>query len=61
MIMDMGPHAAFIFTAYGATALVITALIARAIRDEQRQKRILVKLEEQGVRRRSARPGDSMK
>ena len=26
--MDLGPHAAFIWTAYGATALVVTALIA---------------------------------
>jgi heme exporter protein D len=60
--MDMGPHAAFIWTAYGATGLIITALIARAILDEQRQKRILLKLEEQGLRRRSARtPTDNMK
>ena len=56
--MDMGPHAAFIWMAYGATTLVLTGLVARAILDERRQKRILVKLEEQGVRRRSARSTD---
>lgn len=59
--MDMGPHATFIWAAYGATGLVVAALIARAILDEQRQKRILVKLEEQGVRRRSARAPETMK
>ena len=60
--MDMGPHAAFIWTAYGATGLVVAALIARAILDERRQKRILLRLEEQGLRRRSARtPADTTK
>jgi heme exporter protein D len=59
--MDMGPHAVFIWTAYGATGLVVATLIARAILDERRQKRILVKLEEQGIRRRSARVPESMK
>jgi heme exporter protein D len=59
--MDLGPHAAFIYTAYGATALIVGALIARAVWDERRQKRILVKLEEQGIRRRSAQsPSDRM-
>jgi heme exporter protein D len=59
--MDLGPHAAFIWMAYGATTLVVTALIARAILDERKQKRILVKLDEQGIRRRSTRaPSDRM-
>jgi heme exporter protein D len=51
--MDLGPHAAFIWMAYGATALVLTGLVARAILDERRQKKALVKLEAQGARRRS--------
>jgi heme exporter protein D len=51
--MDLGPHAAFIWTAYGLTTLVITALVARAILDERRQRKVLVKLDEQGIRRRS--------
>ena len=54
--MDLGQHAVFIWTAYGATALIVTALIARAILDERRQKRALIKLEAEGVRRRSQRP-----
>jgi heme exporter protein D len=52
--MDLGPHAAFIWTAYGLTTLVITALVARAVLDERRQQKALVKLETQGVMRRSA-------
>jgi heme exporter protein D len=57
--MDLGPHAAFIWAAYGVTTVVITALIARGILDERRQRRILVRLDEQGIRRRSApRPVD---
>ena len=60
--MDLGPHAAFIWTAYGATALVVAGLVARAVLDERRQKLILARLDEQGVRRRSARvPGESGK
>jgi heme exporter protein D len=56
--MDLGPHAAFIWTAYGLTTAVITALVARAVLDERRQRKALVKLETQGVIRRSAaRPG----
>jgi heme exporter protein D len=57
--MDLGPHAAFIWASYGATALVIAGLVARAVLDERQQKQALIKLEAQGVRRRSARgPSD---
>ena len=52
--MDLGPHAAFIWMAYGATALVVSALVARAIYEEERRKKALAKLEAQGIRRRSA-------
>lgn len=58
--MDLGPHAAFIWAAYGATALVIGGLITRAVLDERHQKKALIKLEEQGVRRRSARRPDDL-
>ena len=51
--MDLGPHAVFIWTAYGATTAVIALLVARAILDERRQRLALVKLEAQGIRRRS--------
>ena len=56
--MDLGPHAAFIWTAYGATALVVSAMIARAVLEERRQKRALIRLEAQGIRRRSSRTTD---
>ena len=52
--MDLGPHAVFIWTAYGLTTAVISLLVVRAILDERRQRTALVKLEAQGVRRRSA-------
>lgn len=52
--MDLGPHAAFIWSAYGITACVIAALVYRAISEERKQKRVLVRLDEQGIRRRSA-------
>jgi heme exporter protein D len=52
--MDLGPHAVFIWTAYGVTTAVIALLVARAILDERRQRAALVRLEAQGIRRRSA-------
>lgn len=51
--MDLGPHAAFIWSAYGISAAVIAALIYRAVSDERKQRRVLVRLEQQGIRRRS--------
>jgi heme exporter protein D len=51
--MDLGPHAAFIWSAYGISAAVIAALIFRAVTEERKQRRVLVRLEEQGIRRRS--------
>jgi heme exporter protein D len=51
--MDLGPHAAFIWSAYGISAAVIAALIFRAVLEERKQRRVLVRLEQQGIRRRS--------
>lgn len=51
--MDLGPHAVFIWSAYGITAAIIGALVFRAISEERKQKRLLVRLDEQGIRRRS--------
>lgn len=51
--MDLGPHAAFIWSAYGVSAAVIAALIFRAVSEERKQRRVLVRLEQQGIRRRS--------
>jgi heme exporter protein D len=48
-----GPHAFFIAAAYGATALVVAALVVRAVVDHRLQARRLAELEARGVRRRS--------
>lgn len=49
--MDLGPHAAFIWISYAATALVVGALIAWLISDGRRQRATLEDLEARGVRR----------
>lgn len=59
LALDMGPHAAFIWTAYAVVALGIGALIAWVVIDGRRQRRALEALEAQGVRRRSAQDGSS--
>lgn len=45
--MQADPHAAFILAAYGATALVVAALILRAVLDHRVQVRALKALEPQ--------------
>jgi heme exporter protein D len=52
--MNFGPHAAFIFWAYGIALLVVLALIAWVALDHRAQRRQLARLEQQGVTRRSA-------
>jgi heme exporter protein D len=52
--MTLGPHGLFIAAAYGVTALVVLALIARAVLDHRVQARRLAELEARGIRRRSA-------
>ncbi len=59
--MDLGPHAAFIWSAYAVTAVVVAGLVIRAIYEERRQREALLRLEAQGIRRRSDVPGDSGK
>jgi heme exporter protein D len=49
----LGPHAFFIAAAYGATALVVAALVVRAVIDHRLQARRLAELESRGIRRRS--------
>jgi heme exporter protein D len=53
MAMDLGPHAFFILAAYGATALILAALVLRAAIDHGAQVRALAELERRGARRRS--------
>ena len=51
--MDLGPHAFFIVAAYAATALILAALVLRAVIDHGAQVRALAELERRGARRRS--------
>jgi heme exporter protein D len=56
ILPDLGPHAAYIWLAYGAVALVIGALTLWIVSDDRRQRRRIAELEARGVRRRSAGP-----
>ena len=48
-------HGFFIAASYGVTALVIGALVLRAVVDHRAQTRALSELESRGARRRSDR------
>jgi heme exporter protein D len=56
--MDLGPHATFIWAAYGTVALALGALAAWLVLDGRRQQQLVDELEARGVRRRSRR-GDA--
>jgi heme exporter protein D len=53
--MDLGPHAVFIWSSYGLTALVLAGLIAWLVADGRALQRRLADLAARGVRRRSDR------
>jgi heme exporter protein D len=53
--MDLGPHAAFVWAAYGAVAVVLTLMVAWLTLDGRRQQRLIDELEARGIRRRSER------
>ena len=53
--MDLGPHAAFVWVAYGAAAVVLVVLAVWLVLDGRRQQRLIDELEARGVRRRSER------
>lgn len=55
--LSLGPHAAFILAAYGATALVLGGLVVWVMIDHRRRKAELAALEARGATRRSARAG----
>jgi len=52
---DLGPHAAFIWAAYGVTLVAVAALVLFIVTDDRHQRRLLAELERQGVTRRSAK------
>lgn len=51
--MDLGPHATFIWSSYGAVVAVLGALIVGLWLDGRRHARELARLEKQGLGRRS--------
>jgi heme exporter protein D len=53
MAMELGPHAAFIVSAYAVAALIVVIMIAWVALDHRRQARALAELEARGVTRRS--------
>jgi heme exporter protein D len=57
--MNLGPHAAFIWASYAATALVVALLIAFLVLEGRRYRRHLDSLEARGITRRGNRPGQA--
>lgn len=53
-LFELGPHAGFIWMAYGVSALVLAGLIGWIRIDARRQLNLLADLEAKGIRRRSA-------
>jgi len=51
---DLGPHAIFIFAAYGVTVVAVAALALAIVENDRKQRRLLADLERRGIRRRSA-------
>jgi heme exporter protein D len=51
--MNLGPHAAFIITAYAAAIAIVAGLIAWIVLDRRHLSRILDDFEAQGISRRS--------
>ena len=54
-LLDLGPHAGFIWMAYGVSAVILTGLIGWIHIDARNQSRLLADLDSRGIRRRSAR------
>jgi heme exporter protein D len=56
--MNLGPHAAFIVTAYAAATVIVAGMIAWVALDRRQLTRELDDLEARGVTRRSQRAGE---
>ena len=55
--LDLGPHASFIWAAYGVVTVVIGAMIAWLVIDGREQERRLADFAARGIKRRSASRG----
>jgi heme exporter protein D len=53
-MLDLGPHAGFIWLSYAGALLGVSGLLFWVYSDERSQKRRLADLERRGMRRRSA-------
>jgi heme exporter protein D len=53
--MNLGPHAAFIVTAYAAAIAIVAGLVVWVVLDRRHLTRMLAGLEAQGFTRRSGR------
>ena len=53
--MNLGPHAAFIVSAYAVTIVIVAGLIVWIVLDRRHLSRALEELEAHGVTRRSER------
>ena len=56
--MNLGPHAAFIVTAYAAATVIVAGMIAWVTLDRRQLTRELDDLEARGVTRRSQRASE---
>ena len=53
--MNLGPHAAFIVTAYAAAIVIVAGLILWVVLDRRHLSRMLDDLDAQGITRRPGR------
>jgi heme exporter protein D len=56
--MNLGPHAAFIVTAYAAAIAIVAGLIVWILLDRRHLTRVLDDFEARGIARRSQRPNE---
>ena len=56
--MNLGPHAAFIVTAYFAAVVIVAGLIVWVVLDRRHLTRALDQFEAQGIARRSQRASE---
>jgi heme exporter protein D len=56
--MNLGPHAAFIMSAYVVAIAIVAGLIVWVVLDRRQLTRMLDALEAQGLTRRSGRTND---
>ena len=53
MLLDLGPHAAYIWASYAIVAVMLAGLAAWLVVDGRHQQRLLDELDARGVKRRS--------